>query len=123
MTLVKIAEIILHCVLQVTLSDQSVDIVDSNLTNCRFTKYHTVGCGVSEDLKGFYREGDALASLSLSSITSSLDVFESSTYFGRTDTGTMFSIETRNGKLIRVFRMMTKSFTYVHSVAGQIRDE
>ena len=72
-----------------------------NLINCRFTEYHTVWRGVSEDLSGLYREGDELTWWSLSSGTSSFDVLESPMYLGRADARTIFSIQTRNGKLIR----------------------
>ncbi|CAF4324889.1 unnamed protein product, partial [Adineta steineri] len=66
-----------------------------------FTDYHTVWRGVSDDLSGLYREGDELTWWSLSSGTSSIDVLESPMYFGRANTRTIFSIQTKNGKLIR----------------------
>jgi hypothetical protein len=98
--LVEICEIILYGVLQVTVGDQSIDIVESKLINCRLSEYHTVWRGISEDLSGLYRESDVITWWSLSSTTSSFEILQSPMYLGRAETRTMFSIETKNGRLI-----------------------
>ncbi|CAF1465618.1 unnamed protein product [Adineta steineri] len=66
-----------------------------------FTEYHTVWRGVPDDLSKLYQEGEELTWWSLSSTTSSFDVLQSPMYLGRENIQTIFSIETKNGKLLR----------------------
>ena len=68
---------------------------------CRLSEYHTVWRGIAKDLSGFYNEGDELTWWSLSSTTSSSATLQSPMYLGRAKTKTIFSIETKNGRLIR----------------------
>ncbi|CAF0981997.1 unnamed protein product [Didymodactylos carnosus] len=61
--------------------------------------HQTVWRGVREDLSDEYCVGDERAWWALSSCTTSLKVLESSIYCGKSDTRTLFSIESFPGKI------------------------
>ncbi|CAF1140059.1 unnamed protein product [Adineta ricciae] len=63
---------------------------------------HTlVWCGVREDLSGLYPKDKEFAWWAFKSCTASMSILETSNYLGKTGTGTIFSIQTSNGKDIR----------------------
>ncbi|CAF0810294.1 unnamed protein product [Adineta steineri] len=57
--------------------------------------------GVREDLSALYPKGKEFAWWAFSSCSSSIDVLESPNYLGKSGTRTIFSIQTKSGKLIR----------------------
>jgi hypothetical protein len=99
--LVQIFEVVSHCFLQITVRKQFLTDLFLTGIDFRSTEYQTVWRGVPEDLSDLYPKGEQRTWWSLSSCTSTIGVLESPFYLGKSGTRTMFSIETRSGKLIR----------------------